>query len=197
MASLSVVVVNPVKAKIEELELDVSIRESHTFDNEVTQYPVETGGTITDHIVNKPDQLSIEGFVTNSPVRIVEQSSTSRAGDRSDRVLVALDVLRRIRSEKEIVTVVTGLQTYTDMALVKLSIPRDSGRGNALWFTADFTKIQFVKSQTVAISNVKDINGAKTQAAPIQDNGRKSTTDPSTQQADSGTFLYNQLLRTQ
>jgi len=57
-------------AKIGQLFLDATIREEHSYRNRITQWPVETGANMTDHIRLEPDRITLEGFVTNSPVGI-------------------------------------------------------------------------------------------------------------------------------
>lgn len=54
--------------KIGILELDATIHESHEYTNTVTEFPVEKGFRISDHIIRQPEKLVMEGFVTNSPI---------------------------------------------------------------------------------------------------------------------------------
>lgn len=176
---LSVVSVNPTLANIEELVLDASISETHTFKNQVTNHPVEDGSMITDHAFTEPDSLQIEGFITNTPILVVN-SPRVRVGDEPNRVLVAFDVLFRIRNDKELVTIVTGLRVYFDMMLTSLTIPRNKEVGkDTLRFTASFQQIQFVKSATVAIDKISEKQSSKTQAAPPKDQGSQDTTKAS------------------
>jgi len=55
-------------AQIGELICDATIREVHDYKNDVTEWPVEEGFNITDHIRRAPDEITIDGFITNSPV---------------------------------------------------------------------------------------------------------------------------------
>jgi hypothetical protein len=172
---LSVVAVNYKLAKIEELELDASVSETHTFKNQVTSHPVEQGSMITDHSFLEPNSLQIEGFITNTPV-LETSSPRVRLYDSPDRVTEAFRILTRIREQKELVTIVTGLLVYGDMMLTNLVIPRNKTVGiDTLRFTADFIQIQFVKSATVSIDKIKDTQNAKNQAAKPQDKGSVDT----------------------
>lgn len=182
--SLSIIEVNPVKAQIAELVLDASLSEIHKFKNNVTSYPIETGGDITDHIFNEPNDLSIEGFVTNSPT-VVSTSSISQ-----DRVLTAMETLLRIRSEKTLVRIVTALKTYEDMALVSIQFPRDARRGNALWFTSEWRPVVFARSESIPASDLRDINGTKTQAAPLDDKGNANTPEADAAQTEKAGALW-------
>lgn len=49
-------------------EWDIVTSEVHEATNEPTEYPVETGVDITDHVRIKPAQVTITGNVTNTPI---------------------------------------------------------------------------------------------------------------------------------
>ena len=48
--------------------IDVVLSEEHTFEADVTDYPVEDGGSFSDNIRPKPVRLVIEGLITNTPL---------------------------------------------------------------------------------------------------------------------------------
>lgn len=48
--------------------LDLVVSEEHSFENDVTDFPVESGGSFTDNIRPKPMKLTLEGLVTNTPI---------------------------------------------------------------------------------------------------------------------------------
>jgi len=54
--------------QIASIWIDVSIREQHNWGAEATRHPVESGADITDHVRLLPDELVIEGVVTNQPI---------------------------------------------------------------------------------------------------------------------------------
>ena len=164
--------------KIAELQLDASVREQHQYDNEVTQFPIESGATISDNIRLLPDRVDIDGFVTNAPITVVyedvnevleqkpgetEVRTATRAGSTA-RIETARDILLRISGRKiqgvnqdpEIVDVVTGLRVYTGMVISSLMIPRDADMGQSLHFTATFIKFEFATADTVPQSVFKD-----------------------------------------
>jgi Dit-like phage tail protein len=49
------------------LTLDASVHESHLGTSTVTDHPVERGSNVSDHIRPDPDQLTIEGMISNTP----------------------------------------------------------------------------------------------------------------------------------
>ena len=166
------------KAKIGVLELDASLSERHEFENVITNFPIETGGEVSDHIYMKPDKVMIQGFVTNSPPLIFDLTL-----GRADRVGDALETLLSIRDNRELVTVVTGLIIYDNMVMKRLIIPRSSRTGEALRFSAEFVKITKVASETAEIPEdnlPEDDEQVQDQAASPVDTGTQPTTPTST-----------------
>ncbi len=53
---------------IGSISLDASLSEVHSLSSEVTEHPVESGGTIADNVRKKPRMVRIEGFITNHPI---------------------------------------------------------------------------------------------------------------------------------
>jgi len=54
--------------RIGQYILDVSLNEDHKFESEVTEFPVESGGAISDNIRPKPITVSITGIITDTPL---------------------------------------------------------------------------------------------------------------------------------
>ena len=152
------------------IELDATLNETHVWDSKVTEYPVEEGSPVTDHIILSPDKLRIEGFISDHPILasntiqayitgIAGISGITSVGDRVDellgnkqtekRSLSVFNLLRTLRDKKEVLTVYTKYRIYTDMMLSTLSIPRDAGDGEGIKFEAEFVNVRFVETQFV------------------------------------------------
>lgn len=50
--------------------LDATVNEVHSLESEPTEHPVEDGSPITDHIDVKPDQITIDGIVSDTPLNL-------------------------------------------------------------------------------------------------------------------------------
>ena len=149
--------------KIDSVELDASIRETHTGEVELTDHPVEEGANITDHSRPKPIGLAIDGVITNTPISRTKQANTrtilgvtftSSAAvanyiqGRPGYAEAAYAKLEDLRLKGNVITVVTNLKTYTSMVMTSLSIPRDKNTGDALSFSAQFRQVIIVKNKT-------------------------------------------------
>ena len=86
---------------IDDFLIDCSISENHTFDSDVTDYPVESGSNISDNIRPLPLVVEIEGVVSNTPIGLIadnrrgrtnpDQSPADDAGLRRGDVIVELN----------------------------------------------------------------------------------------------------------
>lgn len=144
------------------LELDAALSEAHTFEQEVTEHPVEESSPVADHVRAKPRPLTLEGMVSNSPLRSKAELqgldlAPSRGGQLAGRLSTAYAALLSL--EGKTVDVVTSLEVYRDMALRRLDIPRNAGIGDVLHFTASFIAIRRVSSLTVPIVKTATTKG--------------------------------------
>lgn len=55
--------------QVYHLTVDASVQETHTIANEVSEHPVEKGVNIVDHVRALPIQVSIQGVISNTPIR--------------------------------------------------------------------------------------------------------------------------------
>lgn len=144
----------PKKGKIGTVTLDCTVSESHKDEVEITDHPVETGSTISDHIRKRPISLSLEGIVTNTPVVFLASLMADSPVENDfipspDRVTRAYQELRRIQEEGEIVDVVTSLREYKNLAIESLSVSRSAETGNALNVSISLREIVLAKSLSI------------------------------------------------
>lgn len=149
----------PTEKSIGGIVIDAFISENYSFPNEATEIPLENGVTITDHVFNKPDEIKIEGFVgvfefeENVTANDAQLEYLNKAKpDRKERVRFYYNELLRLRNERQPITLVTGLDTYSDMIIMTLDIPRDVETGADLNFTMTLKKLPIIQSETVAIN---------------------------------------------
>ena len=147
---------------IGEVQLDAALTEVHRSAVEITQHPVETGADISDHARKMPDELRIEGLITNT---LMFPGSFVSPGSRAED---AYDALRKL--EGQLVDVITSLGEHTDMAITSIEVPRDAKWANAVRCTITLRHVRIVKSQTVPAAPSKQ--GA---AAPPRDLGKQPT----------------------
>ena len=147
------------RASIGTVQLDASVSETHESKVEVTEHPVERGVNISDHARALPQSLRIEGLVSNFHLPYPSAALTARlsgstqysarpdlAGNRAEE---AYSELLRLKDAAELITVVTAIQTYENMLITDLNIPRDATSGDGLRFSINLKQITIVNSRTV------------------------------------------------
>jgi len=140
--------------------IDAFVSEKHSMYASVSQYPVEEGYNISDHVTQGPDGLSISAVVGPQPVKILGGVLTlTSLKNQAYQVYEALLVLKELG---EPIEVVTGLKVYNNMIIDGMNITRTKDNGQSLEFDMTFSQITIVKSQTTTIpASQKKIAGGK------------------------------------
>lgn len=127
------------RSTLGHLTLDVLNQENIGLPNNVTQYPVEDGGQeISDHITMSSETLQISGSVSSVDAVGIE------FGRCTSKLIDAIQMLREMHKNREVIKVVTGLGVYEDMAFSKMDIARSASGdrgGNWLDISANMIKI--------------------------------------------------------
>lgn len=105
---------------IDGITFDALIESDEEYTSDIPQYPVEDGYIVSDNVTNKPLELSMTLFLTNTPV-----THAARHGISPMRVDEVTSRLLQMREKKDVVKIVTSDKTYDDMGLTSLSIPKE------------------------------------------------------------------------
>lgn len=130
------------------LELDVMLTEANTLSAKATEYVVEDGSPISDHVIIESEKLKLSGWVT--PTDVFLMTAVGRP-----KLIDAKATLRKIMTDRQTVTVTTGMDSYTDMVVESCEIGR-SNEGDRL--TVDLALVKIRK----ALLRRVDIPAAKT-----------------------------------
>lgn len=157
------------------LTFDAVLRESHTTEIAVTDNPIENGVSITDHSYKKPDSISIEFAVTNTPTRAV----AVEYGVGGDRIRRAYDKIRELMLTREPFDVQTGLRLYSNMICTRISVDQDARTANVLKCRAELREVVFANTQAVTYPERK-AGAPRNQASKTSKGGAKqgATVDP-------------------
>jgi hypothetical protein len=157
------------KTAIGTLVIEATLSETHEATCTVTDQPIETGARISDHIILDPERVIIEGFVSDSPINL-------SAGFNSQ---ATFDELYALREARQLLTVVTGYKVYVDMAITRITVPRDQSTGQAIRFSVELKKINRVGSLTIQLFEdvLSQAQGAVDQASSRLNLGRFTPVD--------------------
>jgi hypothetical protein len=136
---------------------DAVISEQHTSELTITDSPIETGSTISDHAYLMPGRLVIKGVVSDTPIKASwydedgnftppYSDQWSNQGDGPFRSLTAWQILKLIQAAAVPFDVQTGLQLYNNILIQRLETETTSQTAGALIFTADLREIQIVST---------------------------------------------------
>lgn len=154
------------------LTFDAVFEESHSADLEVTEFPVETGGSISDHAFMKPMRLTISAGVSDVTLRPQSNDPyTSQAG----RAARAYELLLLLQKTAEPFDVQTGLKLYKNMVCINLQSSQDRLTSGALHFTATLREVVIVSTQSV-IYTPRQSGSTARQAGPKKNNGEQPGT---------------------
>jgi hypothetical protein len=159
------------ESQLERLEIDAVLTEQHSVTGEVTQFPIEGGARISDHVLLQPERLRLDGVVSNTPLPSAPRVGAAKYRDYASAVndaqhnedLVQLEdpfsqrgeevywKLKRIRDGIIPIAIRTAFRGYTDMILLTLEVPRDANIGDSFRFMAEFCHVVQVDTQIVAV----------------------------------------------
>lgn len=181
------------RSALGSIEFDCTISETHEGAVDVTEFPVEDGFDIADHARPRAETVTMEAFVSNTPIPFdAEQADQSLASYPYSRGVVewnsksqllmeqvgevdpatrAYNEISRIKNAGELVTLTTSLRTYEDMLITSVSVPRSAAVGNGLQFTVSLKELRIVNAQ------VERFVVAEDKAKKKQDLSKKATED--------------------
>ena len=118
-----------------DYSVDAVLSEEHVRESEVTNFPVEDGTNISDHIILQPEVLTMEGVISESPVQYL-----TNILDSSPEIDLA-DAWKEVESlwrSGAVLKITTGLQEYPEMVCTSLVVPRDGTTGQSIRIKATF-----------------------------------------------------------
>ena len=172
-------------AVIGGLTLDATISESHERSSDVTDSAIESGSTVSDHVIRSPERVTIEGFVTDAPPVLF--GGFRGRGTTQD----AFDRLDELWKDSDPFDIDTGYKRYPDMVITSLEMPRE--RDGSMLFRLEARRVDIVASETRSIpadSLADDISDA---AQSENDSGRQTTSSAGPRTESQGSVLFNAL----
>ena len=145
---------------VDGIEFDALMSSTETFDATVPEYSVETGFAVSDTIILAPETLDMTLLVSNRPV-----TWAKRFGNAGDRVAQVVKRLKELYFKKKLITVTTSSDTYTDMAITSLSVPKTNAMMEAIEIPIKFKKVRVTAAKTATIPDSYGKSGASAASA--------------------------------
>lgn len=136
-------------AKIgDALEVDVLIDREITLNTDVSEYPVEDGFPVADHVTRKPLTLSMTCVFTPTPVTYAGRGRHGGSG----RLAEVARALQEIYKKGEPITVTLPDAIYPNMVMTHAPLPRTVSDGICYRMQLDFVQVRIVKQKTADMS---------------------------------------------
>ena len=135
---------------------DVTIKEDHEDELNVTENPVEQGANVTDHSFKAPARLTVEVGFSNS--------STNAAGD-PNYVQDQYANFLALQANRQPFQVITGKRIYQTMVITMLQTHTDEATENAMFLVVRMKEIIIVDTQTVSVPSSADMTSPQNTGA--------------------------------
>lgn len=151
-----------VKTNIGGWFFDAYLSMEHTSKLRITEHPVQTGASITDHAYLEPRELTIEVGMSDVASSIVPSQFT---GSWS-RSVKAYEVLRELQAQRIPVQVLTRLGLYKNMMIESLSVPEDNKTLYGLRASIQLKEILVAETKLVKVSANPQITDSTNKGSP-------------------------------
>ena len=172
-----------------EYSIDVVTSFTPDFQSDSTEYRVEEGANISDHIDTKPVTLAIDGFMTDVPLSATGAYSPTDNGEH----LNFYDALVTAWTNKELLIVdVENNDIWENMQIVGFPPQWAPETGNGYHFSLSLKQIEFAHTQRSRVGPVTTNRSTAARFSPQRSVGAVSPVDATTEQAalvsDAGSY---------
>ncbi len=176
---------------INGIEFDALISESKVYNSDVPEYAVEDGYSVSDNISIRPTEIEITGYLTNTPVTWLNHGT--------GRVESVVTQLEQLYFSRQLVTITTSTDTYTDMAIQSMTVPKDMENKTSREIRIGLKKVTKVSSQTTSIPSSylrggdTGVNAGTSGTGSGGGTGQSSgvSGDGASKEEEKGSILYN------
>lgn len=159
---------------------DVVVSEKHSDTLEITEHPVERQttagtGTISDHAFRKPSEVTMEvGFAGGGS--LLDFADTTQIGLTTPiNPMSPKDVyasLIQMQKNCELLDVVTGKRTYSNMLIRSIEVTTDKTTENVLSAVLTLREVILTSTSTIQVDKSDMATGANT--SPVLNTGTKT-----------------------
>ena len=136
-----------VPSQIGELAIDVVVDHVLNMESDTTDNPVETGWTVSDHVIREPLKLSLTAIITPTPVSFF----SAFGGANLDRMSEAAAYLMQLYKDGEPITITLPDSIYDNMLMTRCPLVRNVENGLCYNLALEFKQIIFVEQKTEEI----------------------------------------------
>jgi hypothetical protein len=162
------------------IEIDAATLIVHERTAEVSEHPVETGTAIADHVKPANATMTLEGTISNAPLRTPRTQMHGVTGGVGgapggaqvlqwtgtfDRVAECDALFAGLVERGVLVQVDTDRGTDENLTITRYRVDRDGATGNTLPITLELKRVRVVSTSRVAVPAVPRAQVPQTRAA--------------------------------
>jgi hypothetical protein len=137
------------------------------MNNEITDFPIEDGSRVSDHIKNQPRKVSIEGVISSYDLPEVPVPFDL------NRAELAYQALEKLFTDRLPVDIETSIKLYPGMGIESIEVKRDVDTGEALYFSLTAKEIKRTTLFKTQILNVARAPRIESKAQKKVDTGKQ------------------------
>lgn len=201
------------------LTIDCTLRSAHSLDAQITQRELEDGSVVNDHMVVGPEQVVMEGVISETPLDLFSGLAASGVGAAAsllsqrrglgaaaatgllggkllgsingNRTVNSFDLMIQLQKKRILFDLVTGLRNYKNMMLTSIVANRSSTIGQSIEFTATIKQITFVKSALVPLGENGVLGDIGSSAASETNLGKQAASTAGDDTSSNGSIAVN------
>lgn len=198
------------------ISAQITLRELHHDELEITEHPVEQGAAIADHAYKRPAEVIIECAWSNSPSKgtgligaaigigatlggpiagiaaaalpTIRAAQSLLTGNDAGQVKAIYEQLLQLQASREPFDVYTGKRVYKDMLFRSLGVETSARSENSLVLTAALRQVIIVSTRTVSVPINNDAQADPAATTPVEDVGQVQMKDAPNYTPDPSTF---------
>jgi hypothetical protein len=137
------------------ITVDATLDEVHLDRLEVTEHPVESGTTVSDHSFTRPAEVILRcGWSNSNPSALLDVATSLFFGGSltiSDYVSSVYSRLLALQDSRTLFSITTSLRQYDNMLVTALQVTRDQKTSQALLLTAHCREVIVVSTQSTSL----------------------------------------------
>ena len=162
-----------------EYSIDAELSFSVGYESDSTEYKVEEGSNISDHIDNKQTTLEIGGFMSDTPITAKGAYDPINNGEH----LNFWDAIDTARTKKELIIVdAENRDIWENMQIISFPPNWEAGKGTSYNFSLSLKQLEFAVAQKSRVKPNAPDRPTEARFAPRSAQGSVSPSDATTEQ---------------
>ena len=149
----------------------------HSFTSEITENPVESGESFSDHIQKRNNKFRVRAYYDAYTLNQWGDDAISNLNDGMTRLKEAYAALEAMHDKRSVFTLVSKFKSYPNCTITSLDIPITPENSSRLEFSMEITQFRTARVEQTLIVQVQNvIESKKDDASNKSSSGKKNKT---------------------